>query len=250
MKIALITGGQPRFTPDFVRLMTLLKGFNTADIYMNLWSSDWATTEEQARPKIEKILLPNYRLAKVSIVEQPAYYLPLHNNPVADPAPENVHWWYQRGLGQSSSLSMAYDLIDQPYDVIIRYRLDGCIDRVLDISQLDLINNNLITPYNSTDGLEGYKINDQFAIGTQEGIKFYCGLGKEYRDLVPIANPNWENTPVGWTIEYLLGTYMKKYNKHFSYGDFQHTINSQGRSRYTDKHYHHTVVSDPTEQIK
>ena len=43
MRIALITGGQPRFTPDFIKLMTLLKGFDTADIYMNLWSSDWAT---------------------------------------------------------------------------------------------------------------------------------------------------------------------------------------------------------------
>jgi hypothetical protein len=94
MRIALVTGGQPRFTPDFVRLMTLLKGFDTADIYMNLWASDWANDEEQARHKIEKILLPNYQLAKVSIVSQPPYELPPHRDPVADPAPENVHWWY------------------------------------------------------------------------------------------------------------------------------------------------------------
>lgn len=247
MKIALITGGQPRFTSDFSRLMKLLKGFATADIYMNLWTSEWAANEIQARSSIEKILLPNYQLAKVRIVDQPSYQLPLHTNPVAPPVPENVHWWYKRGLGQSLSLSMAYELINQSYDAIIRFRLDGCINQELDVSKLDLSNNKFLTPTNSTDGIEGYKINDQFAIGSHEAMQFYCGLGNEYRELVPLANPNWENTPVGWTIEYLLGTYMKKYNRIFYYGDFQHTINSQGRSRYTDKHYHHRIVQDPTE---
>jgi hypothetical protein len=115
---------------------------------------------------------------------------------------------------------MAYDLIDQSYDAIIRFRLDGCIDRELDVSQLDLNSNEILTPNNYTDGIDGYKINDQFAVGTQSGMQFYCGLGKEYKELVPLANPNWELTPVGWTIEYLLGTYMKKYARTFAYGDF------------------------------
>ncbi len=247
MKIALVTGGQPRFTSDFIKVMNQIKGFDTADIYMNLWTSNWATDNIQARDKIEKILLPGYKLAKVNIVNQPLYKLPPHINPVDDPRPENVHWWYQRGLGQSLSLSMAFDLIDQQYDAIIRFRLDGCISHDIDISKLDLINNELITPAGPIDGIDGYKINDQFAIGTQEGMKFYCGLGKEYRDLVPLAQPLWESTPVGWTIEYLLGVYMKKYNKNHCRGTFNSHINSHGRSQYTDKHYHENIVKDPTE---
>jgi hypothetical protein len=247
MKIALITGGQPRFTSDFIKVMNQIKGFDTADIYMNLWTSDWATDNIQARNKIEKILLPKYKLAKVNIVNQPMHELPPHINPVDDPRPENVHWWYQRGFGQSLSLSMAFDLIDQQYDAVIRFRLDGCISHDIDISKLDLINNELITPAGTLDGIEGYEINDQFAIGTQEGMKFYCGLGKEYRDLVPLAQPNWENTPVGWTIEYLLGVYMKKYGKTHYRGTFTSTINNQGRSRFTDKHFHHVLAQDPTE---
>jgi hypothetical protein len=247
MKIALITGGQPRFTFDFIKVMNQIKGFDTADIYMNLWSSDWAQTNEQARSKIEKILLPKYTLAKVNVVDQPPYDLPPHKNPVADPQPENIHWWYRRGIGQSVSLSMAFDLIDQQYDAVIRFRLDGCISHDIDVSNLDLINNELITPSGPVDGIDGYKINDQFAIGTQEGMKFYCGLGKEYRDLVPLAQPDWENTPVGWTIEYLLGVYMKKYNKTHYRGTFASSVHNQGRSRFADKHFHHFIAQDPTE---
>ena len=56
MKIALVTGGQPRFTLDFVTLMNQLTGFDSADIYMTLWTTDWATNEIEARQKIEKIL--------------------------------------------------------------------------------------------------------------------------------------------------------------------------------------------------
>ena len=247
MKIALVSGGQPRFTPDFIRLMTLLKGFDTADIYLNLWASDWADNNEQARSKVEKILLPKYNLAKINIVDQPPSEFPPHINPIDAPEQGNIHWWYRRGLGQSLSLSMAFDLIDQPYDAIIRFRLDGCIDRELDISKLYLINNELITPNNAPDGLDDCKINDQFAIGTQEGMKFYCGIGKEYKELVPLAQPLWESTPVGWTLEYLFGFYMKKYNRTHCRGDFISHINTAGRSRYTDKHYHHGIALDPTE---
>jgi len=73
MKIALITGGQPRFTPDFITLMNQLKGFELADIYMTLWTSDWATDENIARSKVEKILPTNYRLSKIQIVEEPVH---------------------------------------------------------------------------------------------------------------------------------------------------------------------------------
>jgi hypothetical protein len=46
MKIALIAGGQPRFTPSFLVLMSQLTGFDSADLYLTLWRTNWAQTNE------------------------------------------------------------------------------------------------------------------------------------------------------------------------------------------------------------
>jgi hypothetical protein len=90
MKVALLTGGQPRFTPDFINVLNQLQGFDSADIYMCLWKSDWAYTDDQARVKIEKVLPSRYNLAKIKIVEQPQYTLPPHTLDLPIEEPENV----------------------------------------------------------------------------------------------------------------------------------------------------------------
>ena len=248
MKIALIAGGQPRFTPDFITLMKQLKGFDQADLYMTFWNSDWAKTDEEARSKVERILLPNYNLAKITLCDQPEYTLPLHTLNHLPAEPENIHWWYKRRLGMWQSLQMAYNLIDQEYDAVIKFRLDGRLFDDLDIRTLDLKNNELLFPDHNKAGFDDYRICDLFAVGTQSGMKFYSDIADHYNTLVPIADPNWEHLGHGtWSNEHILGTYMKAHSKIQAFGDFKFHINWNGRSRFTDKHYHHFILPDPTQ---
>lgn len=246
MKIALITGGQPRFTQDFLTLLNQLTGFDSADIYMNLWTSDWATTDQEAEEKVAKILPPKYRVGKIRITPEPPYTLPPHTTTLAEPSPENIQWWYKRGHAQAIGLVLAEELINQDYDAVIRFRLDGCLDRPVDLSKFDLTKTPLVLPGGPLSGFKDIGINDQFAIGTPAAMKFYCDLGKEYKELVPAAQPQWESTPAGWTIDYLIGYYLKKYNHPYAYSDFICLLNTRGRSRHTDKHLHHSIVPDPT----
>ena len=138
MRVAIITAGLPRFTRDFITVLNQLKGFDTADLYVCLWNTDWASSEEQASNKISKILPSNITLKRLSLVDQPKRILP-HNR-----SSEELQWWYDRRLGQIHCLKMAFDLIDEPYDIVVRVRPDGSLDRDVDISTLDFSNNNYI----------------------------------------------------------------------------------------------------------
>lgn len=256
MKIALVTGGQPRFTPDFTVLLNQLKGFDSADIYMTLWKTDWAQDSIQARAKIEKILPPQYKLAKVEIVNEPFHELPPCPIQLDPPRPENIQWWYQRIVSQITSLAMAFDLIDQQYDAVVRCRIDGMLDRDIDISSLGLLNNEIIFPTYPGSG-EGPYPTDQFAIGPQNLMELYFKVGKEFKELIPQADPTWYQFRIYpgytephrglWGPESLLNLCFKKYNVKYSYREFGHKFNTFGRSRFTDKHYHHPIVKDPTE---
>ena len=162
MKIALIAAGQPRFTPDFITFMNQLKGFDQADIYFAFWTSNWATDEADGREKVEKILLPKYNLAKLLICDQPPYYMPpceLNHLPAE---PENIRWHYERRIGMWQSLKLAHDLIDQKYDMVIKFRLDGRLFEDLDLSTLDLVNNKIIFPNHGRAGFDNYNINREF----------------------------------------------------------------------------------------
>jgi hypothetical protein len=248
MKIALIAAGQPRFTPDFTLFLSQLKGFDHGDLYFNFWKSDWASCEEEAKLKISRILPSNYSLSKIRLVDQPDYQLPVHSMTHLPPTPENIHWHYKRRIGQWQSLQMAFNLVDKEYDIIIRYRPDGCLMENLDLSKLDLKNNDLIFPCYARNGFDDFKICDMFAIGTYSGIKFYCSMADHFRELVPIADPFWEYNGHGsWSSEHILGAYMKKFGRRQVIGDFKFHINGSGRSKFTDKHYHHAIAKDPTE---
>lgn len=246
MKIALITGGQPRFTPDFVTLLSQIQGMESADIYMNLWNSNWAKDEIEARKKVEKILPPNFNLAKITLVDQPSYELPPHTILLPAPEPENIQWWYKRKIGQLQSLYMAFKLIDQEYDEVIRFRLDGRLDRIINVNEFDLVNNDIIMP-GPRMGREDFPICDQFFIGTYDGVKFFCDLVNDFNKYVVLSDPDWATNAHGtWSLEHIIGTYYLDNNKHVGIGEFNTYINTQGRSRYTDKHYHHGITTDPT----
>jgi hypothetical protein len=194
-------------------------------------------------------LVPGYNLAKVQIVEFPQYEFPPHQNPIAEPTPENTHWWYRRTVGQFTGLSMAYDMIDQQYDAVVRFRVDCSLDRSINIKDYDLSKNNIIFPNGPSTGLAGYELNDMVAIGTQEAMGLYCGLGKHYKEIIPLADPNWEISNHGpWRGEALVGYWLKhnNYPIPLKKAEFNMRMNTYGRSKYTDKHFHHRIVPDPT----
>lgn len=246
MKVALIGGGHPRFTGDFIQLMNQLKGIESADIYLNFWNSTWASSQSEAERRIQNILLPKYNLAKIRFTDQPTYNFPPVKLTHAPPAPENICWWFKRRIGMWQSLKLAFDLIDQEYDAVIRFRPDGMLDRSIDISQLDLINNDLVLPFNGC-GWPDNLINDQFAVGTYEGLRMYTGIATQYTSLVPQADPAWEYNGHGtWSNEHVMGNYLKTNNVKYTLGEFAHVLTTQGRSLYTDKHYHLPITFDPT----
>jgi hypothetical protein len=247
MKIALIAGGQPRFTPDFITFMNQLHGFDRADLYFSFWNSDWANSEHEGCSKIEKILLPKYQLAKLQLIDQPEYEMPPCTIDHPPPMPENIRWNWRRKIGQWKSMQMAFNLIDQNYDIVIRFRLDGRLYDPLDLKTLDLTNNELLLQDYGRAGFDDYRINDQFAVGNYAGIRFFVDLADHFRNLVPECDPNWEyNNHGNWSSEHILGAYMKKHNKKQVFGNFKFHINWSGRSRFTDKHYHHPISQDPT----
>jgi hypothetical protein len=249
MKVALFYGGMPRFTPDFLLFMRRLNGFDQADLYMNLWKTDWAENNDVARKKIEKILSPCYNLVKVNVIDEPAYQLPPHKLYHPDPAPENIKWLYKRQIAQWRGNKFAFDLIDQEYDAYIKFRPDGSFLDDVDISLLDLKNNELIFPDYGRAGWDDFRTCDLLWFGNKEGSKFITRLADVHDELIPVSDPNWELDRHGtWTSEFLMGTYMKLHNKKFAIADCKFHINlTSGRSRYTDKHYHHPIAIDPTE---
>lgn len=252
MKIALITGGQPRFTECFVRLMDQLDGFSKADLYFALWKSDWAIDEITACKKITRILNPKYNIAQLKLYDQPDPNLPSNiNYPPAEP--ENIRWWYKRRSNMWTGLKLAFDLIDESYDAIIRFRVDGMLDKTLNLTQIELNKHKLVLPCWPRNGFHDRPINDQFAIGTQESMKIYTSIANEYAEIVKMSDPNWEQNGHGtWAGEHVLQTYLEYKKIGFEIGDFKSLLAGSagtpivGRSKYTDRHFHHKVLPDPT----
>lgn len=246
MRLALIAGGQPRFTYDFIDLMDQIKGFTTADIYIHLWDSSWTENEQVGRNKIEKILKTGYNLSKLTISKQPEYNLPPHilNHP--DAQPENVRWAYERRFGMWTSIKRAFELIEEEYDVYIKFRTDGMLNKEIDIRNYDLINNDLIYPAFPRHGKPGQEVCDQFVIGNKQGMKFYCSLVDNFNEYIPAVSDQWENDIHTWASEHLLSHHIQINNKKHIIGDYGHLLTTKGRSKFTDRHYHLPVTPDPT----
>lgn len=243
MKVAIITAGQPRFTPDFITVLGQLKGFESADLYINLWKSDWADTVEQGMSKIQKILPAHIQLKRLNFAVQPEKDLPSHD-PTSDI--NELKWWYDRRIGQIQCLQMAFDLIQDQYDVVIRLRPDGCLGGDVDISSLDFAVADMYFCQRGM-GIDQAAPNDQFFVGTQLGMKFLCDLYYNFDKYMIESCPAWQTDVHSWALEYIIKTYYEKNNKAIHKGHFDYYINRSGRSAYTvDKHTHVHIAPDPT----
>lgn len=241
MKVAIVTAGQPRFTRDFITVLNQLKGFDTADLYVNLWASTWVDTEEQGVERIKKILPGHINLKKLKISQPVDRQLPLSISDM-----DQIKWWYDRRIGQIHCLKLAVDLITEQYDVVVRIRPDGSLDHDLDISSLDLINNEIIFCHRLV-GSNQTEPNDQFFVGTYQGIKFLCDLYLNFDKYMMDTCPDWVNNVHDWALEHIIRKYLESNGKSIVRGQFNHDINRYGRSVYTvDKHAHVQIAEDPT----
>jgi hypothetical protein len=251
MKIAMIAGGQPRFTSEFLELLTQLQGFDSADLYLTFWTTDWVNSVEEGVSKIKSILPPKYNLVRLNIVDQPERNLPPHQKEHPPAEPENVRWAYKRRTGMWISTKMSFDMIEGQYDAYIKFRPDGMLSGPLDLGKLDLVNNELIYPAWPRNGKPGEEICDQFVVGTESGMRFYCDMINHFDKYIPVVSSNWEDDIHTWASEHLLAQHLKENNKPQSLGDFGHILAgipgsvTPGRSRFTDKHYHHPIIPGP-----
>lgn len=245
MKAALIIGGQPRFTDAFRILMTQLKGVEQADIYMCLWATAWARNAEEARAKIEPILAPGYTLKKIEVMLQPPFRLPSPKKSHITEEKESVRWWYKRRRGMWTSIRRAFDLIDQDYDVIIKCRGDGRLDKDIDISSFDL-SKGLVYPSWPRNGWPGGKICDQFAFGLHKDMKFYVGMIDHMDEYIPVVCDYWEDNVHDWASEHLLNHHLVTHGVEQILGDFGHVLKGEGRSEFDDKDLHLGIGINPT----
>lgn len=248
MKAAAILSGQPRFTPDLTNLFDQLQGFDQIDLYILLWKSPWAESEDVGREKFEKILPKHWTVAKIQIVDEPDYVLPDNAPSLESPRPENVAWWYQRSYSQCIGMWMAASLVppDQ-YDMLIRLRGDCSLDQVVNFANIDS-GDNIIMPDNAL-GWKDHPFNDQFFAGSYKSMMTLFNCMSELHRYIPISDPNWATEPHGkWRGEWLIGTFLRETGLKTQRGPFSVRMNTYGRSAFTDKHHHHGVAPDPTSQ--
>ena len=192
MKIAMVTGGQPRFHQDWLTNINSLVGENTIHLYMNLWKDYEKAkpfnlekdipTEHNIIGMIVKELPVNCTLKKFSQIDMPKFddIVPkeVRNLPRASSAVPTGDHYLERFYLQHLGLYTTYSMIDEEYDCIIRYRLDGKIEFKIDINSFDL-KDGIYIPDNlrySEHASLWPEINDQYAIGNMENMGVYLRL--------------------------------------------------------------------------
>ena len=133
--------------------------------------------------------------------------------------------------------------------MVARFRVDCSFDRELDFSTLHPTKE-IIIPNNPGMGWPDMPFTDQFFVGKYDPMMKLLSLGDptQFPSYVQLSDSQWYANPHGtWRGEWLFGTFLKHNNMPVSKGDFAIQMNTYGRSKFTDKHYHHNVASDPTE---
>ena len=169
MKTALFTAGLPRFTESFYKLQDQILGSDNYDLYFAFWRTSIFPSEEECYKKIKKFITnTKFKIKKIILIEEPKIETSKYTNMYKKTKIPNVMlMWY--------GLEKVFEIIDNSYDCYIRFRLDGKLDRPIDLKSIDLFQN-ICTPFKPTYGYNLQKINDQFAIGNYDNMKHYCNL--------------------------------------------------------------------------
>jgi len=237
MRVALMAAGQPRFTPAFPIFLNQLKGITQADLYFYFWDSDWAHTAEEAAHKIQPYLIEPFQIKKIVIEPEPSYLLPPHVLEHNTEEKESVRWWYRRRRAMWTSIHRVFNLIPDEYDMIIKFRGEGRLDRDIDLNTIDL-SKGAVSPENARHGTVGREACDQFCLGKYEDMKFFSNMINHFDRYISEVYPQWEYDVHKWSSEHLLGWHYFKNIKYQVPGNFKFALKFEGRSNFDDKDLH------------
>lgn len=237
MRVAMITGGQPRFTKYLIENYKRIVGATEIDLYFYLWD-DYELTDSQLNfsdvegtleEKIKSVLPNNVHLKKLTMAKEPKFQESITTEFASKfigvnymDNEEKVTKSLLRTFCQRYSLFKSFEQVDKDYDCVIRYRVDCYPDRKIYLNNLDL--NSVVTPSNMThDYLSTTpSFNDKFAIGNMKNMRIYFDA---YNQLIPnlLEEPN--------TIQEETGScyHVLKNNINFILGDFNYFIVNEER---------------------
>jgi hypothetical protein len=201
MKIAILLPGQPRFTQDLSLFLENLIGYDSADWFIYLsnnnhtyppkegvqfsesWDNfnlNWAVNKISSRLP-EKNFIKGFEISDSHLQQWPkvkdCFWVDF---------PERVFMMHYN-LFKVNQLRKKYQETHKiTYDLIVRVRSDVSINTYLDISQLNVNDDEIIMPKNNWHGAPGnYWSNDIFAIGKETSMDIYCNTlhsMKKYND--------------------------------------------------------------------
>lgn len=192
MNVAMLAGGQPRFTKYWMENYKRLVGATKIDLYFYLWD-DYLLTDSQLNfsdkegnlvEKIESVLENYVNLKKIVFVNEPTHEDLLKQTNISKFVgldmifnESSIKINLQRILSQRCSIFNVYKIMEkmnEEYDCVVRFRTDCYPNKKILLSEYDL-KNHIYIPSNMrhSNGIAP-PFNDQFAIGNMHNMKIYC----------------------------------------------------------------------------
>lgn len=243
MKVAVAVSGLPRFTENFNSLLKNLKNYNQIDWFFYFWKTDhsydnrispsWTNNKSDIYKKLVANLPENNFIADLSIVEMPKFDDRKQYNVMDIASPLRV-WTMFYGLKQVGQIRKKYENCFGTYDLVIRTRADGTVDREIYLDRAKQWLNQqpqktLIMPSNGRLGFVPIgqtlnPVNDNFAIGESHIMDIY------FNAFDHIDQYTAEGIPI--TAESMLGYHLLKNNIKTPASDFNFDIGINNYCRW------------------
>jgi hypothetical protein len=205
MRIAIQLSGEPRFTFAFQSFLENLKGYDHADWFVYLTNNNQQEKDDVFLPEtwknfdvnwaIEKIkdnLPANNYLQSFEISNAHEHIWPSANNLHCLMGVNPVDRVYKMHYNnfKVNQLRIAYQETNNiEYDYIVKPRPDNDLDKVIDLRNLKIDDNEIVMPKNNWFGHTEINMitNDQFAIGKPASMNVYSEFVnhiKHYNDKI------------------------------------------------------------------
>lgn len=236
MKIAIIAAGQPRFTDRFSLVLEQVIQFNKdVDLYFYLWDepNDYQKyVIETENVKVKKCVFEkepdlfdlldynDFKSIKTITIDtvKNLYYNPpnIFGDHLVNWWENNVHKRIENMYKQFYSLHECYKLVDEKYDAVIRIRLDGCLNKKINLWKYSMnwINLPCNEKYSMLKTIP--ETCDQFAFAKHELMDHYFNFYNNITSLILS-----EKCPIAHA-ETVLSSYFTENNIRVNYSDFKH----------------------------
>ncbi len=223
MKVAVVIGGVSRNYKE--NYQDFFKMLNRQDV--DIFIATWNIFRNKGNPNVQfdelnrifnpkRSIMEDYSLFKKEIKDCLLYLRSLSNG--------KREFSLETGLlAQHYTLKRVFELIEEKYDLVIRYRFDWKPLFVIDFEKIyNLCQEAILYPNQKVNGLKkipDLRINDLFAISNQENMKVYCSLYDRIIDNSYVDSILKTNCLIP---EYLLALHLKtngvkKNDYHFPY---------------------------------